>query len=587
MEKPSEASIQKGKPLEASNNSSISLPTKAMLLALLVSKQTAVVMIGRYSRTGLSRYELCNITHLIIMTEAAKVFLNITLELFRGNGFKAFTKMSENTPNTLKLVIPALLYFAQNSLTYVALENLTAPIFQVLYQSKLLFTALLSTIVLKHHYTLQQWFCLIALCVGVAVVLMGEESHMSDKEQNLFLGLTCVFISGICSASAGVFFEMIIKEANCEVTLYIRNVQLAFFSLIIATIQRFRAESEPNSFFHGFNVWTWSLVILNATGGLVVSFVLKFLGNVMKGLMTGLTVFVSSFLSILIFHTNLNVEFVAGSALILGGTFYFHKHVQCRMQCATCLYWIFFLSSFLLFVANSISTIAFNFNANHHDHENTQKQRAIKKGCALVISSETRLKYKDGATIDSFEHVIRINKARTVGFEMYVGNKTTIRVCDLYKKKSGISPAQWFSDRNESGVKGITLNLTHEEKAGWHTEWNRLKLRTVSNWTMANRSLEDYCNQLIYTYVGHKDDFRCSSGAMTVLWALKHCENVTIFGLDRDQCSSYHHGIGLSTSVNCSNEPKHSGISHDFFLEERYIKNLHRKGNLTVNRFVE
>jgi hypothetical protein len=37
----------------------------------------------------------------------------------------------------------------------------------------------------------------------------------------------------------------------------------------------------------------------------VVSLVLKFLDNVMKGLMTGLMVFVSSFLSMLVLHANL------------------------------------------------------------------------------------------------------------------------------------------------------------------------------------------------------------------------------------------------------------------------------------------
>ena len=200
-----------GKPfkeLGTLSHASFSVPlfAKTMLLVLLVLKQTAIVLIGRYSRTSAPSNELYNVTHLIIMTEAAKLFLNAILEMFRGEGVKAFNETLKDPPNTLKLFIPAFLYFVQNSLNYVALENLAAPIFQITYQSKLLFTAILSTIVFNKSYTLQQWFCLVSVCVGVASVMIGERSHVSDKEQNLFLGLASVFISGICSAFAGVYF---------------------------------------------------------------------------------------------------------------------------------------------------------------------------------------------------------------------------------------------------------------------------------------------------------------------------------------------------------------------------------------------
>ena len=129
-------------------------------------------------------------------------------------------------------------------------------------------------------------------------------------------------------------------------------------------------------------------------------------------------------------------------------------------HCGTSLF-LTFLLSLPLFVAESKSMVAFSVSVHHTTTK--RKHRAGNKGCAVVFSSGSLLKYEDGATIDSFEHVIRMNMARTIGFEMFVGNRTTIRVCHLYKGESGISPAQWFSDRNESGVEGITLNLTHEE----------------------------------------------------------------------------------------------------------------------------
>lgn len=51
-----------------------------------------------------------------------------------------------DTPlDTLKTLNSALFYLLQNSLLYIALSNLSAPLFQVTYQSKLLSTALTCT----------------------------------------------------------------------------------------------------------------------------------------------------------------------------------------------------------------------------------------------------------------------------------------------------------------------------------------------------------------------------------------------------------------------------------------------------------
>ena len=377
------------------------------------------------------------------------------------------------------------------------------------------------------------------------------------------------------------------KESNPGVTVYMRNVQLAFFSLIIAAVQR-SSSAESQAFFHGFTISTWCLVILQATGGLVVSFVLKFLDNVMKGMATGFSVFLSSFFSTLFFHTKLNLEFFAGSALILGGTFYFHQHVQLCKRCGSSHFWIFLLS-FLLFVAGSKSMYALIFRGLHHDLGSTEKEKVGLQGCAVVFSSGSLLKHKDGVTIDSFNHVIRINRARTIGFEEHVGNKTTIRVCHLYKGTSGISPAKWFADRNESMVQGLTLNLTNEFRAGWHKEWEQLRESTQSRWTMAESSFEEECNKK----VGYKGRMRCSSGAIVVFWALKQCENVTVFGLDRDPCYPYHYGMGMGamgllTARNCSKHSKFFVMPesvHNYTLEEIHIKDLHRHGVLSVNRF--
>lgn len=197
--------------------------------------------------------------------------------------------------DALKILVPALLYLLQNSLLYVALSNLTAPIFQVTYQGKLVTTAVVSVIMLQRKYSFQQWVCLVAISLGVAVVVLGEKGGSKEDEKevdtNLFVGLVSVTIACFSSALAGVYFEYVIKKPSAagqtapSPSLWMRNMQLAFFSVCIAFCQgvfQSAKETEPSDqgYFHGFTGWVWVLVWLQAGGGLLVAAVIKYADNV-------------------------------------------------------------------------------------------------------------------------------------------------------------------------------------------------------------------------------------------------------------------------------------------------------------------
>lgn len=249
--------------------------------------------------------------------------------------------------DALKILVPALLYLLQNTLLYVALSNLTAPIFQVTYQAKLVTTAVVSVIMLQRKYSLQQWICLVVISVGVAVVVLGEKGGSSKEsegdevddgsvKQNLFVGLVAVTTACFSSALAGVYFEYVVKKPAASgqsvpaPSLWMRNMQLAFFSVCIALGQGLfqsakasSSETPPNGYFHGFTAWVWILVWLQAGGGLLVAAVIKYADNVLKGLATGVSVVVSTALSILLFGTPLTGQFTIGAIMILTAVYGF------------------------------------------------------------------------------------------------------------------------------------------------------------------------------------------------------------------------------------------------------------------------
>ena len=271
--------------------------------------------------------------------------------------------------DALKIIIPSLLYLVQNSLLYVALSNLSAPLFQVTYQAKLLTTAVVSTIMLNRRYSFKQWICLSLLGVGVAIVVLGEssgskddkdasaqngdnkneeaadaaseaaEESAGDNKQNLFVGLIAVSIACLSSALAGVYFEKVLKKptneggaARAPVSLWMRNIQMAFFSVCIGFIQymSLKGDDAKKPFMHGFTPWVYVLVSLQAGGGLLVAAVIKYADNVLKGMATGVSVVFGSVCAVFLFGTELSGQFFTGASLVLGSVYFFSNELPCK-----------------------------------------------------------------------------------------------------------------------------------------------------------------------------------------------------------------------------------------------------------------
>lgn len=323
---------------------------KLLLLALMVLQNSSVVLIGRYSRDSKTQEELYVVNHLILVCESLKFFFACILEhqITNGQLFRSFKENVFDAPlDALKIIIPSLLYLIQNSLLYVALSNLSAPLFQVTYQSKLLTTAVVSVIMLQRKYSVKQWVCLTSLGMGVAVVVLGASSGSSDDAdagedepvQSLVTGLSAVTVACFSSALAGVYFEKVLKKPTTDggqtkapVSLWMRNIQMAFFSVCIAIINNWfnvgiEAADAAKPFCHGFTSWVWAVALLQAGGGLLVAAVIKYADNVLKGLATGVSVVTSTAFSSIIFGTPLTMQFLCGALIILTSVFFFSNDI--------------------------------------------------------------------------------------------------------------------------------------------------------------------------------------------------------------------------------------------------------------------
>ncbi|XP_050952929.1 solute carrier family 35 member A3b isoform X1 [Labeo rohita] len=307
---------------------------KYVSLGVLVLQTTSLVLTMRYSRTLQSDGPRYLASSAVVCAEVLKIVACMLL-VFKDHSFsvRALNRVLKeeiiNKPLlTLKLAIPSGIYTLQNNLLYVALSNLDAATYQVTYQLKILTTALFSVSMLGKKLGIYQWLSLVILMTGIALVQWPTEVTSSTKELDLttgsqLMGLLAVLVACFSSGFAGVYFEKILKESKQSV--WIRNIQLGVFGLIFGLGGVFAYDGErvqENGFFQGYTSLTWTVVALQALGGLVIAAVIKYADNILKGFATSISIILSTLISYFLLEDfDPTSVFFLGAMLVIAATF--------------------------------------------------------------------------------------------------------------------------------------------------------------------------------------------------------------------------------------------------------------------------
>ncbi|KAL9537038.1 hypothetical protein MBANPS3_012142 [Mucor bainieri] len=290
-----------------------------------------------------------------------------------------------NWRETAKLAFPAALYLIQNNLQYVAASNLDAATFQVTYQLKILTTAFFSVLILKKNLSKLKWIALALLTMGIALVVLPKgastaviayitgnttitdstaETTAIGNQSNL-QGFVAVLTACMLSGLAGVYFEKILKapapkpatvnnttnntedwsdddDENKKVVvqeednmddealaasnqIWIRNIQMSFFSVLLGLVFVVMLQDGTTiverGFFVNYTPLTWTVIAIQALGGLIVALVVKYADNILKGFATSISIILSSIVSVWLFNFTFSGSFLLGAALVIYATY--------------------------------------------------------------------------------------------------------------------------------------------------------------------------------------------------------------------------------------------------------------------------
>mmetsp|Transcript_18609 Transcript_18609/g.22650 ORF Transcript_18609/g.22650 Transcript_18609/m.22650 type:complete len:356 (-) Transcript_18609:56-1123(-) len=311
---------------------------KLISLVVMLVQNAITPIIFRFATTSGAAEDKYSPPVAVLCSEGLKVLMSLVLicaeENFSLSGAAHVVKSQiiSKPRDTLKLAVPAILYFCQNVFLQYASSNLPAAVFQVTYQGKTLVVAFCSVLLLQKQLTRAKWFAIGLMASGIALVQLssskeGKQSSMANsEEQNVYAGLLFVLLGSLCSGFAGVYFEKMMKnvgsksENEKKPSMWVRNVQLASFTVMFGIFPLLGNEFGDDGIFHGFNNYVCAMVFNNAIGGLCVAFVIKYADNILKGFACALATVVAAILSVPFFGFQLSITFFLGMVVVVGST---------------------------------------------------------------------------------------------------------------------------------------------------------------------------------------------------------------------------------------------------------------------------
>lgn len=278
--------------------------------ALLLFFNVVATMLMEYSKVnGEFPY---NPATTVVMSEFIKLCLSI-------GGFYGALQEPTAPQYTLefssfmKFAIPGLLYAISNVGNFIVLQYISGTLYQIFNNMKIVTTALCFRWFLNKPLKIIQWICLIFLLIGMVVATPMDASGQ-DSSVDWFTGLLIMIVMSAASAFAGVYSEFLLKFSADN--SHFQNMQLYIWGVVICVTQFLYSGSSEKSFFSGYDLLTWVIILMNAFYGQVIAFTLKYADNIVKVYANSLASITTALLSYGFFAAPLTMGLCNGSILV-------------------------------------------------------------------------------------------------------------------------------------------------------------------------------------------------------------------------------------------------------------------------------
>jgi len=264
----------------------------------------------------------------------------LALMLFQQPELRSKTISDRPLMEFAQFLVPSLIYFANNNLAFVILQSLDPTTFQLISQTKTIFTGILFRFMLKKRLGIFQWMALFFLACGTACSQIPTASPSSEGDSHGLMlleasssaenktpipaavGVGVSLVTALFSSLAGVYNEKLLK-GRVFAPIHWQNVQMyihGFWLNLVFMLIYDGAEIKEKGLLHGYTAIAWAAVVCNAFVGLAVSAVLKYCDNIARVYAHSISLVVVLVVSVPLFGLDPTAQLVLALLLVIAST---------------------------------------------------------------------------------------------------------------------------------------------------------------------------------------------------------------------------------------------------------------------------
>ncbi|ELT90198.1 hypothetical protein CAPTEDRAFT_205655 [Capitella teleta] len=255
-------------------------------------------------------------TQVVAITEVFKFSLFVVSFLIDAGGFRALCKIRVS----LWYAVPAIIYSLTNNIYYYALHFVTPPVWNVLIQLRIVFTALSYRAFFKRSITPVQWLGLILLITALTLTNYSGGQTLLGQDQKILIAFFLATLVSCISIVGSLTMEYLFKNDNRsfhEMQMYIYGFG-SIATWLLYALESLTRETPPwkgdPALIHSMLI---GCIILSCLSGVVVALIVKKLDNIVKLYTQSVSNMLTSVACTVFFPDHFHINFTFFACLIL------------------------------------------------------------------------------------------------------------------------------------------------------------------------------------------------------------------------------------------------------------------------------
>ncbi len=205
---------------------------------------------------------------------------------YRENDQNVVKHFSVDRSDILQYAVPGFVFFAQNNLSFLALQHMNSSAFQLLMNTRIVSVAILAVVMLGKRMHALEWTSIVLLMVGAMQYQLsgcGDDGYKIDT-----MGLCVMAVIVACAAGGNVYTQKVMQR-KMDQPLMVQNAMLYVWGVIFNGTN-WILSAMPSADHHGAppelfgdvgGVQVFSMVFY-AIYGLSISIILKRFGAITR-----------------------------------------------------------------------------------------------------------------------------------------------------------------------------------------------------------------------------------------------------------------------------------------------------------------